>query len=444
MDFGTATFDELGSAMEDSLAYARAALDRADTGWILRTCDVVVGARPPGWREGHWEYERLALVAAAMPASALLAAMCGDGGRSLILGPFHTVVPASANVVNWRHQPSRALHDQPQLEWPTYVYELHPRDRGADPPTHGFVVGEGSPSFPDERSAIRAFLYGDFSTAGTHPGLPSELARLRVTQREAWIRSVRVTPSHIDLRILGDTFAGSSVEVNGSSFRRSKSVGKTGRVRIPLPVGLPDDAWLYLTRGKRWLDYRALGPRLFAGLDRGSLGVEIALPDDPVSRVQALIAAGEGPQLEFKSALPGMTDTEKRQLLKTVAAFANANGGTVVFGIDRDELSIVGIDESSERGGRDRLGDLIRRIVVPTPEFSVQPVELGGKLLLVLDVRPGVLKPYGIRLVQDKPIEFYARHGANTYPADQGELRAAVLTTDQGILRRASRPVPLG
>lgn len=427
MDIGQSRIEELGPKLGDSESFLRAALDRDDDGWILRTCDAVVGAKPPGWRSGHWEYERLALVAVVVPAPQLLADLRHNG--RITVGGFETRVPPLADIVNWRHQPSRVPYDQPPLRWPTYTYELHHAERGADTQLIGLMVGDDGPSFPDHQSAVRAFFYGDFSTVGTRPGLPSELARIRAVQRDAWIDSVRVSPAHLDLYVRGTAFEGTRAEVNGSTLQKSKLVGRTGRVRLPLRGGLPDDAWLYLSRGKQWLDYRALGPRLHGDRDHLALGVEFVLPDDPESRVQALLAAGEGPRLEFKRALPGSTKEEKRRMLKTVAAFANGDGGTIVFGVDADEMTQVDVDEKAERGGRDRLGDLIRGSVVPTPRFAAQLVVANGKRLMILDVHPGAFKPYGLRLDQDQHIEFYARHGANTYPADQAEIRAATLSS---------------
>ena len=55
--------------------------------------------------------------------------------------------------------------------------------------------------------------------------------------------------------------------------------------------------------------------------------------------------------------------------------------------------------------------------------------EVDGKTLLVLAVSRGTSPPYGITLPgkQDKPVEFYVRRDATTFPARADELRNAVL-----------------
>jgi hypothetical protein len=236
---------------------------------------------------------------------------------------------------------------------------------------------------------------------------------------------VRITPTYLDVRVSGTAIEGTRVELNGATFRTQKRVGKTGRVRLRLPQGLPEDAWLYLSRDKRWLDYRPLGYILDGGDSVEGGGVTVEIPDDPATQFQAILSQGEGPRVEFKRQLPGDTSESKRRVFKTVAAFANGDGGLIVFGMDPDEVTIVGLPNLDDpRGSRDRLADLIRAIVVPTPPFEARPIELGGKMLLILEVSRGDDPPYGIVTKQTRPIEFYVRRGATTFPASQYEIKA--------------------
>jgi hypothetical protein len=317
---------------------------------------------------------------------------------------------------------------------------VHRRDQEPRGQIQGFLIGEGSPSFPDDDTATRAFFFGDFSTTSLHRGIPGELARLQFVEQRAWIDKVRVAPLHLDVRVGGAHRVGTRVEINGSTLQRSKVTGVSGRVRLPLRDGLPDDAWLYLSRGQEWLDYRVLGRRLRDPGVLAASGVDVVVPDDPESQLLALVASGEGPDLEFKQGLPGSTDVAKRNVLKTVAAFANANGGTIVFGIDANEVTLVDLSLSADGGARDRLGDLVRRIVIPTPDFEVRLRDVNGKRLMVLTVRPGSEKPYGLRFGEDKQLEFFVRRGANTYPATQAEIRASVLSTVEAGNRRSPNP----
>src|SRR5262249_58800281 len=129
-------------------------------------------------------------------------------------------------------------------------------------------------------------------------------------------------------------------------------------------------------------------------------------------------------RVEYKRLIPTGADSPdaKRKVFKTVAAFANGDGGDVVFGVEPDEVTVCGIlgDVQQER---DRLGNLVRSIVVPTPDFVVQPYEVDGKAILALTVHPGTSGPYGIRF-GNGVVECYVRRGASTYPATQDEIRS--------------------
>jgi hypothetical protein len=202
------------------------------------------------------------------------------------------------------------------------------------------------------------------------------MGRVRAVRTDAWLRRIRISPTSLDVWVAGEARDGARVEVNSADWRASKPVGKTGRVRFRLPRGLPDDAFLYLNRGRDWLDYRALGSRLYGSPDLGSQGVEVEIPDDPQTEIEALLSRGEGPYIEYKRQLPDNTTESKRKVLKTIAAFANGEGGHVVFGMDPDELTVHGLGDQPLQIARDRLGNLIRAMSCPpTPRttFALRP-----------------------------------------------------------------------
>ena len=407
---------------------ARRSIAPAKSG-TLRTACAVTGAKPPKWKEERWQYQRLLLATSETPTRAFLAAFDTEGEGLLRISGLEARVPSVGVQASWRHKPSRAQHDATPLPWPTIDFEISRRDVNAPTSPSAFQIGDNCPSLPDDASAIRAFFHGDFSTIGAPATGSYPLAIVRVVQVEAWIERVRVTPTHLDVLVRGDQPRGARLEVNGSTLPTSKTVGRSGRVRIALRRGLPDDAWLYLSRGHDWLDYRALGPRLPGARDLAARGVEVEPPTDPEGRVRTLIAQGEGPRVEFKRTLPDPTAGPPRNVMKTVAAFANGDGGDLLFGIDADEVTTIGIDVGAGLRARDHLGDLIRRYVVPTPDFEAQSVTVDGKPLIVLSIRRGGNAPYGLQLGPDRNVEYFVRRGASTFPATQSEVRASVLAS---------------
>ena len=97
------------------------------------------------------------------------------------------------------------------------------------------------------------------------------------------------------------------------------------------------------------------------------------------------MARGESETFEFKSKLPDSL-AEKRNVFKTVAAFASGEGGTIVFGIG-DDGSLAGLDAALAAESR-RFTDLLRRLVTPTPRFRQQHVHFDGKNILLVHVEP--------------------------------------------------------
>lgn len=55
------------------------------------------------------------------------------------------------------------------------------------------------------------------------------------------------------------------------------------------------------------------------------------------------IIKGESKNVEFKVELPKKSE----KYVKSVIAFANSSGGTIVIGVDDESQNIVGVDEKS-------------------------------------------------------------------------------------------------
>jgi len=225
---------------------------------------------PAGWR-----YDGLVFVAARCQA-ADLAALCAsepnvtsgvsEGGgtledhqapeaseegepapaRTLRLGEFEATAPWASGNVQWEHRPSRAQHDPTPMPWPTVDYELLERDRspGGMPPAPGFLIGDGYPSFPTYANAYRAFFQGNFAWTGAQN--PSRYGLIRMAQTDAWIKRVRVGPTFVEVFVAGSQLTGACIELNSATDRAARPVGRSRRVRLRLPDGLADDAWLYL------------------------------------------------------------------------------------------------------------------------------------------------------------------------------------------------------
>lgn len=398
VDSGSGTLGELCARLgvEDQSAFVRAVV-REDGGhrpvWYV---DAVVGppAAPAQWQARVWAYEPVTFVAAQVSSRALAAALDRDDAQVLPLGRYDLVLPVLSEQLPWRRNPSRARYNAVSLPWPALTYEPWRPDQPLRTNLSDFLIGDDCPSFATYDAAFRAFFYSDFSNSPPQQA-PSGFGVVRVIERAAWLDRVLITPTHIDVHVDGSDINGARVELNSSTYRADAQISETGHVQISLPDGLPPGAWLFLSRDRRWLDYRAIGDYQARGELAGA-GVDVQLPEDPEAEIQALLAQGEGQYVEFKRQLPEDTVEAKRTVFKTVAAFANGQGGSIVFGVEKDEATVCGLTSLELVKERDRLAQLARSIVTPTPVIEVRQYDLEGKTLLVLAVEPGTDAPYGV------------------------------------------------
>lgn len=421
MERGDSTLADVRLLVEGSgqPVWTRAVAAPRGERWVLQHLEAIIGPRPPGWRPKGWTYEQVAFVAAEISPE-VLGGMLIETPSSAAFGELVLEVPNFSAHVNWTRRASRVEYEPRPLEWPTVDYDL---SRAGDSNWRGpesILVSDASPCFPMFSSAFRAFFHGDYSNMATAWSIPSN-STLRVLQYDARIRKAIVTPTHLDVEVDGTGATGCKVEVSGATYRTAKRVGKSGRVRLPLPAGLPDDAWLYLSRGTRWLDYRAIGGRFGFRGDLAKAGVRFEVPMDPEADLEALISTGECATVEFKERTPN-DHRSKRSLFKTVSAFANGNGGTILVGVD-DDGTPVGVGGEPIETAERRMNDMTRAIVRPTPDFEIRHAEVQGKILLLMHVPPGPEGPYGIQVQHNEPLEFYVRRNASSFPATVSEIR---------------------
>lgn len=171
-----------------------------------------------------------------------------------------------------------------------------------------------------------------------------------------------------------------------------------------------------LHKGLELLDRRGLDPAW------GQTDVEIEV--DPVTEVEVLISRGEGVSTEFKRQLPTDARDSVVNMMKTVAAFANGEGGTLLFGIDNDG-AVVGLGIDDVRKTLDRATQLIRDWVRPHVDFDTELTEVDGKHVLLVRVDAGAEPPYGVGTT-DRRIDYYVRRSATSFPATPADVRAFV------------------
>lgn len=119
----------------------------------------------------------------------------------------------------------------------------------------------------------------------------------------------------------------------------------------------------------------------------------------------------ERDDLEFKSRF-----TEK--MAKTVVAFSNCKGGTILVGVD-DDGNAIGLDDVDAESRRctQMLIDDVRPDVTPTT--STEIIEMGGKSVVRIQVREGPEKPYFLRSKGLRAEGVFVREGSMTVPVTE-------------------------
>lgn len=106
-----------------------------------------------------------------------------------------------------------------------------------------------------------------------------------------------------------------------------------------------------------------------------------------MENIEDLLMA-ETNDIEFKETLEV---SKPKSWLKTVVAFANGIGGSIFWGIG-DDKSIIGIEDCQKF--IEKVSEIIKIKLEPMILFKISPIDLEGKVIIRLDVKPGTVTPY--------------------------------------------------
>jgi ATP-dependent DNA helicase RecG len=130
-----------------------------------------------------------------------------------------------------------------------------------------------------------------------------------------------------------------------------------------------------------------------------------------VAMIVKEISKGESKILEFKEKLP-----KNSSIAKTVVAFSNTSGGKIIIGVN-DHREIIGVDERKIFDLKDKIASIIYDHCTPNIIPEIYTVNISDKLLLVIKIFRGNLKPYYLKS-GGKTNGVYIRVGATNRKAD--------------------------
>jgi hypothetical protein len=235
----------------------------------------------------------------------------------------------------------------------------------------------------------------------------TDLWRIVLPQRAGWFPQITIGPDLLTAGVDGEALDGAVLELSRAAGNQLHSVDSAGTYRFPLPHGLAHDSLLVLRRGDQWMDWRSFPAPTYGRARDASVVWE-----QPGPELDLLLANGEGQHLECKREVP--EGESRRKMLKTIAAFASQDGGTVLIGV-RDDLQIVGLPEESNVDKQVlQVMGMIRDNLEPVPSYEPRVIDHDGKKVLAIEVSGGG-QMYAYR--NGVRPEFYVRMGPNTVPA---------------------------
>ncbi len=147
----------------------------------------------------------------------------------------------------------------------------------------------------------------------------------------------------------------------------------------------------------------------------------------------------ESGTLEYKQAwMAGSSDGEKREFLADVSAFANAEGGDIVYGIEaRDGVAqtVSGLEGFSPDKEQLRAEQLLAAGLDPrlsAVAFRALPLA-SGRTVFIVRVGRSANPPHMVIVGGTQKI--FSRHSAGKLPMNMDQIRAAVHRADEGKTR---------
>jgi len=415
----TSVSDLAAIAGEHECADVRLALVREAYGWRVWHGEVTLGAIGAAPGPGRaWRYGTEIFLERRWPGTVVAGLLRQQPQQ---VEGLKVSAPPSAEKGGFRRMAGQSEYLYVITPWPRTEWTISPAETMPAPPDR-VLVGEG-PSFLNFEAAFSSFFYGkppgNFASQGN-------MWRISRLDRRGWLHRVTISPDALVISARGTQLAGAVMELSSPAGAMTRPVGRTGKVRLRLPAGLADSSLLLLRSDDDWLDYR-----YFHAPVPGRQQDPSVVWDQPGAEMSILLAGGEGLHVEFKQQIPA-TQESRKKMLKTVAAFASGDGGTIVFGVS-DDAQPVGLGSGTIDQHKLAVANMIRDSITPEPPYRLRTAEMDGHVLLLAEISAGG-RWYALNPA--KP-EFYVRRGASTVPARMDEITA-------GFSRRpAGRSLPL-
>lgn len=292
------------------------------------------------------------------------------------------------------------------------------------------LTSEDAPFFLTLWEAEHNLLY-DIPEDKIHSGtqVPEAAVYVYLEHSEAWLEEIHFSLATLDVHLAGSSWQGTKLKISGSEIQQYDDHPQQNIVSIPLPNGRPDYLKIVLLRDGTWIDYFIDEKNYRSNpVNPKRTNVTFAEPE-PKEQIRELIDRGEGKHIEFKAVISFSSD--KLKWLKTVAAFANGEGGSLILGVNDENGVVVGIDsmlqkyQNSVSKFKDAITLAISDTIEPAPEYEFVHAHIDNHDVLAINVSANSTQCYAIYQNKEVPV-YYIRRGATTRIADTNEVQELV------------------
>ncbi|MGD0638904.1 MAG: ATP-binding protein [Nitrososphaerales archaeon] len=410
--------DEVFSLIEsETLLWLRVAAARINDEWHETHLEITSGVSPPRWSPRAWDYDE-AVFRSFEADGPTVAAWLRSGEITVDDVVIKLPIVSSGQTTQWYRRSSlQAYGGLETLPWSMTSYQLAFQPLAAGRGS-GAIIGNG-PSFVRFAEAVASFFCFTLGPGSSVDSMSPVFQRQDLSGR---IAKVRLESADIEISLEGDHLEGAVVELASFSPGPSEVLSQDHQqtMRFPLSNGLATGSWVVLKRGSQWIDRKFIN---YPNTLKPDPGVEVAV--EPMTELMALVTGGEGAMVEFKSIIPESGSELRDKVCRAVAAFANGDGGQLLFGV-ADDGNMVGLGSIDAQKACDTVARFVSSIVIPIPGFRVDSVladseDDDSRLVLVLTVDQGGQPPYGVNPAHPR---YYIRRGATTFEASADQVRA--------------------
>lgn len=310
---------------------------------------------------------------------------------------------------------------------------------------NGELLAPQQPYYPDLHEAVKDWL--PFTMYhGSSDSRKGEVILL-LPETRAYLEDAIPQGDAIDLRVAGVEINSLLLEVKGAwwdeeGIHHFSEKVSDGYARLSIPedakrldyVLVGTDGAVYDFQQEDGYRHTGLGRNREADKDRAIANV-----------VREACQGGEGPRVEFKPFIDPENDKLK-EVVRTVVAFANTQGGEIFLGIN-DGCELIGIDEQLKKWAkaeadeavcsrylgviRGKIRDELRGEV----QMDFNQTVVDGCRVVVIGISEAKKKP--VTISQDKGL--YVRRGSSNSKASPEEWKAIICTAENNFLMPGQR-----